>query len=162
MRTLRLCSLTVALVLSLPSCSRQAPEQRRTEQQQPALGRRDLVQDEARGGHTLQRHVGKTDEELRERLQRQRDISAASTFTDRTAAEFAVGSCLFEKRRIIEQWEARERHPNPPLDCTAESPVGRSLTRNADHVTPCDNTKVVLKWSGDREYYVLTAYPDCR
>jgi hypothetical protein len=41
--------------------------------------RRDLRADEALGGHTLARHVGKTDAELAARLKREPQISAAST-----------------------------------------------------------------------------------
>jgi hypothetical protein len=47
--------------------------------------RRDLSVDEDMGGHTLARHVGKTDAELRERLRREPNISTASTYTDRAA-----------------------------------------------------------------------------
>src|SRR5689334_2318109 len=47
----------------------------------------DLSADEAMGGHTLQRHVGRTDAELRARLDREPQISSASTYTDRATAE---------------------------------------------------------------------------
>ena len=45
----------------------------------PGLRPDDLVADEAKGGHTLARHVERTDAQLRERLERERNISAAST-----------------------------------------------------------------------------------
>src|SRR5260221_2538567 len=54
----------------------------------------DLGRDEQRGGHTLARHVARTNEELRERLERERNISAASTWTDRATAGVAVGPGL--------------------------------------------------------------------
>src|SRR5260370_39764619 len=50
----------------------------------------NLGRDEQRGGHTLARHVARTDEEVRERLAQERNISAASTRTRRETAE-AVG-----------------------------------------------------------------------
>src|SRR6516225_1507379 len=40
---------------------------------------RDLSQDEAAGGHILRKHVGRTDDQLLERLDRERNISGAST-----------------------------------------------------------------------------------
>ena len=43
-----------------------------------AGNRYDLARDEARGGHTLERHVSKSDAELRERLQNE-SISADTT-----------------------------------------------------------------------------------
>src|SRR5262249_4570432 len=56
--------------------------------QQPrrAAGDHDLSGDEAMGGHTLARHIGKTDAELIERLRQEPDISSASTYTDRQTA----------------------------------------------------------------------------
>jgi hypothetical protein len=48
-----------------------------------AASRRDLGGDESRGGHTLARHVGRTDSQLLDRLAREPRISAASTYTDR-------------------------------------------------------------------------------
>src|SRR5215475_9666075 len=50
----------------------------------------NLERDEERGGHTLEKHVGRTDFELRERLKRERNISAASTWTDRITAEQTI------------------------------------------------------------------------
>src|ERR1700736_2322490 len=63
--------------------------------------RYDLARDEARGGHTLDKHVGRSDSELRERLDRQRNISAASTWTNCEVAEEAVGqACAPSTRKL--------------------------------------------------------------
>ena len=51
-----------------------------------SLAKRDLDSDEQRGGHTLRRHVGRSDSELHDRLQRESRIHAASTYTDRETA----------------------------------------------------------------------------
>ena len=58
----------------------------------------DLGHDEELGGHTLQRHVGRTDEQLLERLIREPEISAASTYYDRAAAEKTVGAALTNEK----------------------------------------------------------------
>ena len=72
----------------------------------------DLSQDEAAGGHTLKKHVGRTDEQLRERLRRERNISAASTYTDLETAERAVGIALEQNQAKIQRWLNREGgHP---------------------------------------------------
>ncbi len=127
-------------------------------------GARNLAADEEEGGHTLKKHVGRTDSELRERLRREPEISAASTYTDRRAAEDFVGDCLSENDGRIGQWMGRERHPNLVLDCVGDPawPIGRSLRRGESEVEPCSQATVVLKWKAPREYYVLTSYPDCR
>ena len=60
---------------------------------QPA-GRFDLGHDEQLGGHTLKRHVSRSDEQLRKRLAQEHEISAASTYIDRVAAEETVAAVL--------------------------------------------------------------------
>jgi hypothetical protein len=122
----------------------------------------DLSPDESAGGHTLRKHVGRSDDELRDRLAEE-SISASSTYTDRAAAEFAVGNALQEGRYRIEQWLARSGgHPNLVLDYRSDQPVGRTLHRGDSASQPCGDAKVVLRWVSSSEYYVLTSYPECR
>jgi hypothetical protein len=126
--------------------------------------RRDLSQDEAAGGHILKKHVGRSDEQLRERLEQERHLSAASTYSDRAAAEFAVGSALQQQQDRVRRWLARQGgHPNLVLDYDADPqhPVGRSWRRGENRSEPCSHALVVLKWAGPNEFYVLTSYPEC-
>jgi len=127
--------------------------------------RRDLSQDEAAGGHILRKHVGRTDEQLRERLEHERHISAASTYTDREAAELAVGTELQQQQGKIQRWLERQGgHPNLVLDYDGDPqhPIGRSLRRGEIRSEPCSHALVVLKWTGPNDFYVLTSYPECR
>ena len=126
---------------------------------------RDLSQDEAAGGHTLRKHVGRTDDELRQRLRRERNISAASTWTDRETAEHAVGIALAQNHDKIQRWLDREEgHSNLVVDYDGNPShsIGRSLRRGSDRAEPCAHATVVLKWAGPNNYYVLTSYPECR
>ena len=59
---------------------------------------RDLSQDERAGGHILRKHVGQTEEDLRERLGREQHITGASTYTDRATAEHVVGAAIAESQ----------------------------------------------------------------
>ena len=126
--------------------------------------RRDLSQDESAGGHTLRKHVGRTDAELRERLAQERDISAASTWNDRSSAENAIGVAISDQGAKISRWLERDRHPNLVLDYDGDSarPFGRTLRRGEGRVEPCAHAIIVLKWDGANAYHVLTAYPECR
>ena len=132
----------------------------------PVPGARDLREDERRGGHTLERHVGKTDAQLRARLQRDRRISAASTYTDLPTAERVVGETLDRARRRGGRWAGRTgRRPNLALDFDGDPRVviGRSLRRGEAAAEDCHDAVVVLRWdeaSGD--YFVLTSYPEVR
>jgi CDI toxin RNase A-like protein len=124
---------------------------------------RDLSADEAQGGHTLSKHVGKSDEDLRQRLTREHNISAASTYTDRDTAQKVVGTVLDQQREKIQRWLERSgEHSNLALDYRGEHPIGRTLRRGSSSAQPCSQALVVLRYAGGGQYYVLTSYPECR
>jgi toxin YxiD len=125
----------------------------------------DLSIDEAAGGHTLRKHVGRTDQELQARLLQERTISAASTYTDRATAEKVVSMVLARDHERIGRWLERSGgHPNLVLDYQGDGahPFGRTLPRGVNASQPCSHAVVVLRWSGGSEFYVLTTYPECR
>ena len=124
---------------------------------------RDLSQDEAAGGHILRKHVGQTEDQLRERLERERNITGASTYTDRATAEHAVGAAIAQSQGRIQRWLDRSGgHPNLVLDYDSEAPIGRTINRGENQSRPCTHALVVLKYAGPSNYYVLTSYPECR
>ena len=159
-------AVVVALVWILPSCQRPPHDESAKPAARFDAGPvRALSQDEAAGGHTLTRHVGKTDADLRERLQREPDISAASTYTDRATAERVVGITLQQAQSRIERWlERTHNHPNLVLDYRGDRthPIGRTLHRSGSGSQACSNAVVILHWDGERRYHVLTSYPECR
>lgn len=125
--------------------------------------RHDLEDDERRGGHTLSRHVGRTDEQLEQRLRQERNISAASTWTDREIAEETVAASLQAERARIENWMRRgERRPNLALHFQAGRAIGRSLRRGDTSAVPCTSAVIVLRANGPDGFYVLTTYPEAR
>jgi hypothetical protein len=124
---------------------------------------RDLSQDEAAGGHILRKHVGQTDDQLLDRLERERSISGASTYTDRAVAERAVGAAIAQSQDRIQRWLNRSgSHPNLVLDYDSDEPIGRTINRGESHSRPCSHALVVLKYEPPSSYYVLTSYPECR
>lgn len=124
---------------------------------------RDLRQDEATGGHILRKHVGQTEAQLRERLERESNITGASTYTDRSTAEHAVGAAIAQSQGEIQSWLGRSgRHPNLVLDYDSDVPIGRTMNRGEVHSQVCQHAVVVLKYKGPDDYYVLTSYPECR
>jgi hypothetical protein len=124
----------------------------------------DLDRDERLGGHTLARHVGRSDIELRDRLRREPGISAASTYTDRTTAERVIATTLSRERRKVDAWLARQgTRPNLALDYrgTSDEVIGRSIRRGGTP-RPCANAVVVLRSARDGGFMVLTSYPEAR
>ena len=128
-----------------------------------AARRHDLLRDERRGGHTLSRHVGRSDAELRERLRLDQRISAASTYVDRSTAEEAVTLAIGANRKRVDRWLSREgTRANLVIDWPGNGRLlGRSLRRGEKAPVPCTRALVILKWDNESEiYYVLTSYPE--
>jgi len=159
--------------LFLPACGQKPASETWSEQPHEAeraetsraptnVERYDLSHDEDRGGHTLRKHIGRTDDELRQRLARERDISAASTWTDPAAAEETVAAAIRAERGKIDDWTRRgARRPNLALHFDAGRVIGRSIVRGSDQSLPCTQAVIVLR--ADRDgFYVLTTYPEAR
>ena len=141
----------------------QAPRQAPPADVRAISDRYDLARDESRGGHTLARHVGRSDADLRERLRRERQISAASTYTDRATAERVVARTLTRNRARVDQWLARQgSRSNLALDYRGEKrePLGRSILRRSPQPVICTDAVVVLRGDGPRAFIVLTSYPE--
>jgi len=125
--------------------------------------RYDLARDEERGGHTLDKHVDRSDEELRERLDRERNISAASTWTNREVAEETVAQALRAEQNKIARWEERGYpRPNLALHFDARRVIGRSMRHGDESSSPATQAVIVLKADGPNSFYVLTSYPEDR
>ena len=141
-----------------PTAAKSSPNR-----QSDDTARYDLARDEARGGHTLDKHVGRSDQELRERLDRERNISAASTWTDREVAEETVAQALRAEHNKIARWEERGyRRPNLALHFDAGRVIGRSMKHGDESSSPTTQAVIVLKADGPDSFYVLTSYPEER
>jgi hypothetical protein len=125
--------------------------------------RYDLARDEARGGHTLEKHVGRSDQELRERLDRERNISAASTWTNREVSEETIAQALRAEHNKIARWGERGYpRPNLALHFDAGRVTGRSMRHGDESSSPATHAVIVLKADGPNSFYVLTSYPENR
>ncbi len=125
----------------------------------------DLAADERLGGHTLARHVGRSDDDLRARLAHEPRIRSASTYTNRQVAEEVVAVTLARSSKRVAAWAARRSpRPNLALDYTGHPsrPLGRSLARRDGTVRPACDAVVVLKDDGHGGWFVLTSYPEER
>jgi hypothetical protein len=148
-----------------PRGDEEAPRSRSTPESDAAAGEWDvdLRRDESRGGHTLARHVGRTDAELQARLARE-SISAASTYPDLETAERVVARALAANARRVQRWMA-QRGPRANLAIRYRArdglPTGRLMRRGEDTSAEVDGAVVVLRWRDD-SHYVLTSYPEAR
>lgn len=127
----------------------------------------DLDADERLGGHTLERHVGRSDSDLADRLRREPQISAASTYTDAATAKRVVGAAIARSRGRIQEWVGRGGGSRTNLVLNYMEPggaaIGRSLSRRSRTSVPASRALVVLRWlPREQRWIVLTSYPEAR
>ncbi|NWK68171.1 WXG100 family type VII secretion target [Bacillus paramycoides] len=120
-----------------------------------------LAAHEARGGHLLERHVGKTDEELLQRIQSDPKISGASTFTDRATAEKIANEVLNNpsNQELIQIWLDNTRNKRPiALPYGGTEIIGRGISRGSTTIEDMTNAIIVLKKDKTGKF-ILTGYP---
>jgi Bacterial CdiA-CT RNAse A domain len=119
-----------------------------------------LTQQENLGGHTLERHVGKTTAFLQNRLNTS-SISAASTYSTITSAEGAILNGINANRTAITNW-SNNSTSRYTINYTNSVNVGVVLNRGASSPVASRRIIVVLqkKASAPNGYYVLTSYPN--
>lgn len=121
----------------------------------------DLETHEKKGGHLLERHVGKTDKELIQRLN-QSKISGASTFTDRATAQQVVDAVLNDpdNQKKIQQWLTSNNGKNLALSYKGDKVIGRGVFKDSrQRVYNLTHALIILKKDGAADYYILTGYP---
>jgi len=126
-------------------------------QGQPLLLPSPLTASENLGGHTIARHVGRTDADLAARLASQRGIRAASTFLNQAEAEAAVANALAANAEEVASWMASGANGRLPLNIPFSG--GRVLQRGASVSTPGTGARIVLEGNGRGGYNILTSYP---
>ncbi|WP_368659444.1 ribonuclease YeeF family protein [Metabacillus halosaccharovorans] len=121
-----------------------------------------LAAHELKGGHLIDRHVGKTDEQLLERLKNNPKITGSSTFKDRMTAEKVADTVLSDPKNIekIKKWLSDPNsRPTLPLKFKGDGEIiGRSATRNSEVVENVSNAKIILKKDNNNSF-ILTGYP---
>ena len=121
-----------------------------------------LAAHELKGGHLIDRHVGKTDEQLLERLKNNPKITGSSTFKDRMIAEKVADTVLRDPKNIekIQKWiSAANSRSNLPLKFKGDGEIiGRSATRNSKVIENVTNAKIILK-KDKNDSFILTGYP---
>lgn len=133
-------------------------------------GRINLLLHEAQqgsrvGGHTILKHVGKTEAELRARLAAQRGITGASSFSTLDVAERVISSGLRANAARIQAWASQASAAggaaNLKLVHSASSVIGHGVMRATNVLQPMTRLQIILKFEvyNGNPYYILTAFP---
>lgn len=119
-----------------------------------------LASHEHSGSHTLERHVGKTDEELRERLAARKNLEFSSSFTDQPTAEKTLAVALRRHHPAIDEW-LDGTSGRLVLQDSASFDVGRTAVRSGD-VLDVTGLRMVLSKdpSMPHGYRIVTAFPE--
>ncbi len=98
------------------------------------------------GGHTLAKHVGKSEEFLRNRLATEPHIQAASTFHDRQTAETALSIFLDARATKVSGW-LQGHDPELVLRGRAADPLGVLIPRVSARPMEASGIRLVLRRS---------------
>jgi hypothetical protein len=120
------------------------------------------------GGHTIARHVGQTEAQLRARLDAMTKsglgTKAVSSFKDLGTAERAVSQALKTNAESIKTWAKLAANHGKKLalpihDCS--DVIGHGVLRESGKLAAMRKVQVVLKYQSynGMPYYVLTAFP---
>lgn len=112
-------------------------------------------------GHVIKKHVGKTSTELIDRIKSDPRISKASSFTNKTTAEFVIGRAINRNRTQINAWR-RKAKPGSRLELkyTGKRAIGTGIKRGEKNTKDKKNAKIVLQMRDNGKYHILTAYPE--
>jgi len=127
-----------------------------------------LQQQENLGGHTIDRHVGKTDGQLTQRLINSPNIAAAGSYPASAlpdprylAAQATIAQGLASRRQTINNWAATA-HANAPRaeELQAAAAIGRvALQTQPANVFDTQTYCVILRANGVGGCRVLTSFP---
>ena len=132
----------------------------------------DLVDEENRGGHTIKKHVGKSEAFLLNRVRTEVyrigmftvGLEAAGTFTSLEAANKLVGSTLADNQEIVAKVASGE-FDRAKVDKQFGSPTGTEAYRKSDRSDPyirdTNAVRVIIVYdrSDPRGFRIATAFP---
>ena len=123
-----------------------------------------LIRHEAFGGCLIQKHVGLSDTQLKQRAIDNIKINDVSSFENLNIAEQVISSIINQNRNKIDNWLQNENSKNKETfisQISFSEVLGRSYNKNSDAFKNVSDAKVVLiKDSTFPEgYRILTGFP---
>ena len=113
------------------------------------------------GGHLIERHVGKSEQWLLDRVDRE-NISAASSFRDLPGAEHIVAQTIALHQDRIDAWVGGQGGNRLVVDARFDASTGISVERGDDAARDVFSVRLVLERSSRLEdigYRIVTGYP---
>ncbi|MCD9127017.1 RNase A-like domain-containing protein [Luteimonas fraxinea] len=113
------------------------------------------------GGHLIERHVGKSEQWLLDRVSRD-NISAASSFRDLPEAEHFVSATIADHQARVDAWADGSGGNRLVIDTTFDASTGISVSRGDTRAVDVFSVRLVLERSNqlDIGYRIVTGYPN--
>lgn len=139
------------------------PDQIRIDLNDPAsvdaYFKRPIKGNEGPDGHAIERHIGKTKEELADRLRKEPRISASSSFPNEETANIVAYGALKQNEQRVLKWLRDPNRGEITLPYVGKDVVGISGLKNGTAIDRA-NALVHLRKDGQGGFYYLTAYPN--
>jgi hypothetical protein len=114
------------------------------------------------GGHTLDRHVGKSDDYIENRAMSSQDATKVfSRFASKQLAEDAINECIRMNRKAMQNWAANPNRIPKEFDLEMGRSIGDGFFNSDGTYKALTKVRVVLKFAkkGPKSFYIITAYP---
>ncbi|ACB62617.1 conserved hypothetical protein [Burkholderia ambifaria MC40-6] len=129
-------------------------------------GRINLMQHEASaanprlGGHTIAKHVGKSEAYLRSRLKNEPSKEFVSSFWSLAEAEWAISSVMQQNTTRIVAWAQSTSRAPLVLNENVGRSVGYGLSRDNEIIGNLSRVQIVLKAQSfnGMPFYIVTSY----
>lgn len=119
-----------------------------------------LLEQETKGGHTVDRHVAKSDAWLIDRLGKEPNITAASSFPDRVTARKVISLALKPDKTDLDEWATDASGGDvAEIRMAFEQPIGRLVARGTAAAIPAHGLRLFVMADGSGSCHLLTAYP---
>jgi hypothetical protein len=140
------------------------PDAMQTKGTQNATGtRRDIQMQDAAGGHTIERHVGKSETWLRNRLQNDpelKKVNFCSSFRNEAIANRVQGQFVKRHRAALEAWLKNDESHSFKTKVTMNEPVGIVVERGKSGASETYTSRVIaIRDSSPQGWHILTSYP---
>ncbi|KAF5065797.1 Bacterial CdiA-CT RNAse A domain protein [anaerobic digester metagenome] len=125
------------------------------------VGNDILDQMKAAGGHTLEKHVSKTNEYLIERALRE-DVEAAKSFTNKSTAIKAVKQNFAKNADEIVEWLEKPRDARKAFDVTHNYGIGKGVLSDKKVIlNDLTKSRIVLVKDATQDlgFRIISAFP---
>ena len=124
-----------------------------------AAERRNVNTHETLGGHTIERHVGRSENWLRQRLAGDPDLRFASSFRNEAAANRTQGQFVRQNRAEIDAWLRGGSDLPYTGSVRMNDPVGIGERGRSGAVETNRAQVVIVRDQSAQGWHILTSYP---